>query len=76
MMSEPFYLVYDKQCPLCNNYWKMVRIKTSINNLVLIDARVSSHILTVISYPFLRLVRTILLRILSRDKISNLQNNK
>lgn len=40
-----FYLVYDGQCPACSYYCNMVRIRESIGNLVLIDAREpSSHL--------------------------------
>lgn len=32
-------IVYDKQCPVCDYYCNMVRIKESVGRLVLIDAR-------------------------------------
>jgi predicted DCC family thiol-disulfide oxidoreductase YuxK len=32
-------VVYDKQCPACDYYCNMVRIKESVGRLVLIDAR-------------------------------------
>jgi predicted DCC family thiol-disulfide oxidoreductase YuxK len=38
------YLVYDKQCPACSYYCNMVRIRESVGNLILVDAREpSSH---------------------------------
>ncbi len=40
-MSEPqdILLVYDKECPACNYYCKLARIRESVGNLVLVDAR-------------------------------------
>lgn len=32
-------VVYDKQCPACDYYCNMVRIKATVGRLVLIDAR-------------------------------------
>ena len=33
------FLVYDKECPACNFYCKLIRIRESVGNLVLVDAR-------------------------------------
>ncbi len=33
------FLVYDKECPACNYYCTLVRIRESVGNLVLVDAR-------------------------------------
>lgn len=40
-MSEEndIFLVYDKECPACKYYSKTVRIRESVGNLMLIDAR-------------------------------------
>ena len=38
-------LVYDKQCPLCDNYCQLVHIRESAGKLVLVDARENSAIL-------------------------------
>lgn len=38
-------LVYDKQCPLCDNYCQLVRIRESAGKLVLVDARENSAIM-------------------------------
>ena len=32
-------LIYDKECPACNYYCNLVRIRESFGNLVLLDAR-------------------------------------
>ncbi len=33
------FLVYDRECPACNYYCSLVRIRASVGNLVLVDAR-------------------------------------
>jgi len=38
-------LVYDKECPACNNYCKMVRIRESVGQLQLVDAREDTPIM-------------------------------
>lgn len=38
-------LVYDKQCPFCDNYCQLVRVRESTGKLVLVDARENSAIL-------------------------------
>ena len=45
MNKKPIYLVYDKQCPLCENYCQMVRIRESVGELVLVDARTNKEIM-------------------------------
>jgi len=45
MNNNPVFLVYDKQCPLCENYCKLVRIQEAVGELVLVDARNDSNIL-------------------------------
>lgn len=37
--SAEVLVVYDKQCPACDYYCNMVRIKQSVGRLVLVDAR-------------------------------------
>src|SRR6187551_494503 len=39
-MNQPeILLVYDKECPVCNAYCQMTRIRKSVGELRLIDAR-------------------------------------
>ena len=38
-------LVYDKECPACNNYCQMVRIRESVGELQLVDAREDTPIM-------------------------------
>ncbi len=45
MDSEEILLVYDKQCPVCDSYCRLVRIEESAGELKTIDARESSYVL-------------------------------
>ncbi|MFP3984284.1 MAG: DCC1-like thiol-disulfide oxidoreductase family protein [Desulfurivibrionaceae bacterium] len=45
-MSRPeILLVYDKECPVCNAYCRVVRIRESVGDLKIIDAREHSDVL-------------------------------
>lgn len=37
--AREVFVVYDKECPACNYYCNLVRIKESVGTLVLVDAR-------------------------------------
>ena len=37
--AEPIFLVYDKQCPACDFYCALVRIRSDVGELALVDAR-------------------------------------
>ena len=39
MSEQELVLVYDQECPFCAAYVRMVRIRESVGNLVLLDAR-------------------------------------
>lgn len=39
MAGEEILLVYDKQCPACDNYCRLVRIRESVGELRLVNAR-------------------------------------
>jgi predicted DCC family thiol-disulfide oxidoreductase YuxK len=45
MNKEEILLVYDKDCPACDNYCQVVRIRESIGELKIINARESSEVL-------------------------------
>ncbi|MEQ3513402.1 DCC1-like thiol-disulfide oxidoreductase family protein [Pseudoalteromonas sp. BZB3] len=45
MKKEEILLVYDKDCPACDNYCQVVRIRESIGELKIINARESSDVL-------------------------------
>ena len=40
MNQSEIILVYDKNCPFCDNYSQLVRIRQDVGQLVLIDARI------------------------------------
>tara|TARA_B110000881_G_scaffold65684_1_gene56848 strand:- start:127 stop:546 length:420 start_codon:yes stop_codon:yes gene_type:complete len=48
-LTDEIVLVYDKQCPACDTYCKLVDIKQSLGPLILIDARQSSDVLAEIT---------------------------
>ncbi len=45
MTSEEILLVYDKECPACNNYCQVVRINKTVGKLKIVDARESSEVM-------------------------------
>jgi len=45
MGSHEILLVYDKECPLCNAYCRMARIRAAVGELRLVDARDPSAVL-------------------------------
>jgi predicted DCC family thiol-disulfide oxidoreductase YuxK len=125
---EEILLVYDRECPACNVYCQVVKIRESVGNLRIVDARENSEVLHEITaegldidqgvvlkmgdklyygsdaihtlaligsrsgilnrinywvfksktmssilYPFLRFLRNLLLKILGKSKINNLE---
>ncbi|TLX47423.1 hypothetical protein C1E24_08720 [Pseudoalteromonas phenolica] len=130
MKKEEILLVYDKDCSACDNYCQVVRIRESIGELKIINARESSEVLEEITqlgldidqgmvlkmggviyygadaihslalissrsgvfnklnywlfkskrasavlYPVLRFFRNLLLKVLGKTKINNLNNS-
>ena len=50
MNSTPEVLVvYDKQCPACDYYCNLVRIRESVGRLILVDARDGGPVMTEIT---------------------------
>ncbi len=49
MDRDKIQLVYDTECPVCENYCRRVRIEESAGDLKLIDARESSEVLAEIT---------------------------
>lgn len=45
MDREEILLVYDKECPACNNYCQVIRIREDIGDLKIVDARENSQVL-------------------------------
>ncbi|GAA6140092.1 hypothetical protein NBRC116583_38390 [Arenicella sp. 4NH20-0111] len=45
MSEEEILLVYDKECPACNNYCQVIRIRERVGKLKIVDARENSEIM-------------------------------
>lgn len=45
MSKEEILLIYDKECPACNRYCQIVRIRESVGKLKIVDARESSDVM-------------------------------
>ncbi|QUX89947.1 hypothetical protein CYL31_00405 [Marinomonas sp. A3A] len=45
MTDKQILLIYDKECPACHFYCQIVRIRQSVGELVLIDARENPQVL-------------------------------
>ena len=45
MSREEIFLVYDRECPACNAYCQVVRIRESVGDLQIIDARENSEVM-------------------------------
>ena len=49
-MTQPvIQLVYDKQCPACDHYTQLVRLRESVGELELVNAREDSALMTEIT---------------------------
>ena len=46
MSDAEILLVYDKECPACDNYCRIIRIRESVGNLKLVNAREDSEVMT------------------------------
>ena len=45
MKHEEILLVYDRECPACNAYCQIVKIRESVGDLRIVDARENSEIM-------------------------------
>lgn len=45
MQREDILLVFDRECPACNAYCQVVRIKQSVGDLRIVDARENSEVM-------------------------------
>lgn len=45
MSGQEIMLVYDKQCPFCDHYCRLARLRESVGSLTLVDAREDSAIM-------------------------------
>ena len=44
MSRDEILLVYDQECPACNNYCQLVRIREDVGDLKIVDARENSEV--------------------------------
>ena len=49
MRDDEILLIYDKECPACDNYCQVVRIRESVGELKIINARENSDVMNEIS---------------------------
>ena len=49
MSEEEILLVYDKECPACDNYCQVIRIRETVGRLKLVNARDNSDVMQEIS---------------------------
>ncbi len=49
MNREEILLVYDRECPACNAYCQVVRIRESVGELRIVDARENSEVMNEIT---------------------------
>lgn len=47
--ERTLYLVYDHECPFCRRYCHFIRLRDTVDNLVLVDARQPSAIMNQIT---------------------------
>ena len=59
-------LVYDQQCPLCDFYSRIVRIRESVGALVLVDAREDSAVMQEITAAGLDIDQGMVLKMAER----------
>jgi len=50
MKNKQIFLIYDAECPMCDNYCRMVNIRESVGELILVNGREKVNFLT----PILR----------------------
>lgn len=41
--DNPVFIVYDGQCPFCSQYVRLLRLRTTVPSIQLIDARVENR---------------------------------
>ena len=63
MCSEDILLVYDKECPVCNNYCQLVQIRKTVGKLKIINARYDSGVMKEITSAGLDIDQGMILKI-------------
>jgi predicted DCC family thiol-disulfide oxidoreductase YuxK len=63
MVREEILLVYDRECPACNAYCQVVRIRESLGDLRIVDARRNSEVMNEITAQGLDIDQGMVLKI-------------
>jgi predicted DCC family thiol-disulfide oxidoreductase YuxK len=63
---EPILLVYDKQCPACDFYCNLARVRADVGELVLVDAREAGPVMDEITAAGLDIDQGMVLKIGAR----------
>ena len=61
--TQDILLVYDKECPACNYYCNLARIRASVGNLVLVNARENSPVMNEITAAGLDIDQGMILKV-------------
>ena len=61
--GEDILLIYDKECPACDFYCNLVRIRESVGRLILIDAREPSAVMDEITAAGLNIDQGMVLKV-------------
>ena len=60
--NKKILLIYDKECPACNYYCQIVKIRETVGDLVIIDARENSDVMNEITQRGLDIDQGMVLR--------------
>jgi len=63
---EPILLVYDRQCPACDFYCELARIRADVGRLILVDARDGGPVMEEITAAGLDIDQGMVLKVGSR----------
>lgn len=70
--SAEILLVYDKECPVCDAYCRMVRTRESVGTLRPVNARDAGAIMDEITAKGLDIDEGMVLKLLRKSRINNL----
>ena len=63
MTDREILLIYDAECPVCDSYCRLVRIRASVGKLELVDARESTPVMEEITRAWLDIDQGMVLKI-------------
>ena len=62
MSEEEILLVYDKECPACDNYCQVIRIRETVGRLKIVNARDNSDVMQEITAKGLDIDQSMVLK--------------